>query len=392
MLLALLLVEGGACRRAPPGEKLVDPLAGVPERALLLRTRVAACGAPTRPAAVGPALVWGCGGGFHGVDLDTGKLLWSHRAAAAVYPPVVHKGRLFLPWLEGRDGIVAEVDPATGVVLRRTLVRVTASDWPGGIPVDLNTAPAVGGGFVVWPSSRLLFAFSLQGGKRRWVYEATGPTPLRRFHFGSDPPLLDETTVYWGHQQGVAAVDLHSGRERWSWPAYRGFALRPLLAPEALFVSSDAAVQALDRRNGKLRWQFAPEGLRFERLAAEDISGLYRHSLWFVGETSPFRYHLFYLDRGTGHEQARTQFAAGAASGSVASDPSHLYVRTATHLVACDLASARPVWRVGLALRGASPPTVASGRVWVVDADGTVVAVATGAGQVDPEIGVHSAR
>jgi outer membrane protein assembly factor BamB len=355
----------------------VDPLANVPERAPVLRTRIAASGAATRPVAVGPVLVMGCGGAFHGVDLGTGKPLWSLRAAAAVYPPVVQGKRLYLPWLEGRDGVVTEVEPATGAVRQRTTIRISAPDLPGRIPVDLNTAPAVGGGLVVWPSSRLLFAFALGAGERRWVYQATGPTPFRRFQFGSDPPLLDETTAYWGHQQGVAAIDLQTGRERWTWPAYRGFALRPLLAPDALFVSNDAAMHALDRRSGQPRWQFAPPGLRFERLAGEDLSGLALGALWFVGEPTPFRYRLFFVNRENGLALREMRFAAGGPSGPAASDGSHLYVRTSTHLVAYDLASAKPKWRMALAAKsGGSPPAVAADRVWIVLADGTVVAVA----------------
>lgn len=367
-----LVVLALACKDPPPPPPPPpDPLEVLPLRRPAVIARLPR-GAATRVTAIADTVVLGSAGAFHGIDARSGAKRWRFPAGARLFRPVTDGTRLYLPWVARGDGIVAQVDPATGALRQRTVVRVTDLDRP--LRVELNTPPAVGGGLVVWPSSRFLFAFELGSGRRRWTYEATGPTPYRRFHFGSHPPLLGEKTAYWGHQQGVAAVSLDTGRARWTWRAYRGFALRPLLAADTVFASNDAGLAALDRKTGAQRWLFAPAGLRFEHLADEDLSGLFRGHLWFVAEPEPYRFHLFFVNARTGTRTADVELYGGRFTGSVASDGSRLYARIGPHLVAYDLATGKPLWRAAVPEPSeASSPAVAEGRVWVTGGDGTLV-------------------
>jgi outer membrane protein assembly factor BamB len=272
--------------------------------------------------------------------------------------------RLYLPWIEATKGVVAEVDPATGTARRRVVVAPGES---GGVAVRFNTPPAIGRGLLFWPSSRLLHAYDLASGAPRWTYEATGPTPFRRFQLGSEPPLLGRRTVYWAHQQGVAAVDLATGRARWTWAAYRGFALRALLGERAVYAFTDGAAVALDRRTGAVAWQFAPPGLLFEHLAGESLAGLFRGRLFFVGEPAPFRYRLYHVDAASGRGLAWAHVPGRGLTGSAAADDARLYARLGADLLAIDLATARPLWRARVGAEGgAASPALGAGRVWVV--------------------------
>lgn len=372
------------CRRAESLPALeADPMEAIPRKVPAHRVRlVHPKGAPqspmgTRPVHAGDLLVVGVAGHFHALDVRSGAVRWTHDASPALFRASVDGEALYLPFVEGQTvGRVDTVDAKTGRLLRTTRVRRSESVAPGAIDVAFNTAPTVRANRILWPSSKALTAFDLQSGAELWTYTASGPTQYRRFQFGSDPALVDGDVVYWGHQQGVAALSLSTGKALWSWPSYRGFALRPVLTPDALITTTDKEVVALERTTGAVRWVFAREGLAFEHVAGEDVAGHRDGVFWFVGEPLPFHYWLLFLDAKTGKGRAAVELFGRGLTGSLTTDGVHLYARLGEWLVGYRLATAKPLWRVWLGgQEGGSSPTFAAGKVWSVGADGSVFGV-----------------
>ena len=373
-----------ACPKAEPVPAMqVDPMDAIPRRVPVHRVRLGpAVGAAqhpmgTRPVAAAEVLVVGVASRFHGIDLRTGVVRWSHDAAPALFRPSVEGEALYLPFaLHGGQARVDTVDARTGRLLRTTRPKRKSSLAPGAIDVAFNTAPTIGGGRILWPSSRALTAFELATGAELWTFEGSGPTPYRRFQFGSDPAIVEDGIAYWGHQQGVSAVVVATGKPRWSWPSHRGFALRPVLTPDALITTTDKEVVALERQTGVVRWVFAHDGMGFEHVANDDVAGYRSGVYWFVGEPMPFHFWLLFLDAKTGKGRAAAELFGRGLTGSVTSDGVHLYARLGEWLVCYRLATAKPLWRVWLGgTEGGSSPTFAAGKAWIVGADGTVFGV-----------------
>ena len=60
--------------------------------------------------------------------------------------------------------------------------------------------------------------------------------------------------------------------------------------------------------------------------------------------------------------------------GSIAHDGVRLYARLGEWLVAYQLATAKPLWRLSLGgTESGSSPTVAGGKVWIVSASGELL-------------------
>jgi outer membrane protein assembly factor BamB len=369
VLIALAVADGG-CPRAR--EAPADPLASLPAREVAVRIALPAP-ASTPLSAEGDLVVVGTQRGYAAVDLARRRVTWSIATAGPRFEPRISAGLVHLPFLDGAAPTVLAVGRKGG--RERGRVRLSIAGV-GGVAPALATPPAIAGGLVLWPSSRTLSAFSLETGAERWRYEAKGPTPFRRFQLGSETPVVDGGTVYWGHSQGLAALELATGRERWRHDAHRGFALRPVLGQRVIFLPIDAGIAALDRHGGALRWRFAPEPLRFERLAGEALAGLSGDLLWFVGEPEPFRYRLFRLDAATGGLRGASLLAAPSVTGSAASDERRAYLRHGENLVAYDLESGAPVWRARAGAGG--PPVVVGGAVVFTSARGEVCGVLRG--------------
>jgi outer membrane protein assembly factor BamB len=376
-----------ACRRDTPPYAIPpdhDAMEAIVRRAPALRVPLrpmanVATPFATRPIAAGEMIVVGLAGRFYGIDAKKGVLAWTRDAQPALFRAVTDGARAFLPFVDraGQANAV-EVEPKSGRVLRETTLRRAKAAAPGDVDVPYNTAPALAGRLILWPSSRRLTAFDLTSGEERWAYEAEGPTTYRRFQFGSEPPLVDQGVAYWAHLQGIAAVDVATGKARWAWPGYRGFALRPVLGPEHIFATSDKEVVALDRATGAARWVFAPEGLRFEHVASEDMAGFRSGVYWFIGEPLPFHYWLLFLDAKTGKGRAASELFGRGLTGSVTSDGVRLYARLGEWLVCYALATAKPLWRMPLGgSEGGSSPQVAVDRVWIVSSDGVLLGADT---------------
>jgi len=380
---AIVGLAAFSCRKeTPPPPAEVNPLDAIPLRPPKTRTPLGAGAIATRvvlvetPAAAAAAstVVVGMAGKFYGVDAKTGVLRWQRPGAPLLFRPMTEGARLLLPHVEKGTGVVADVDPVSGKTKRETRLTLAHRDTPGAIGVTLNTAPTAAGNVIVWPSSASLYGFALDTGKQLWRYDSEGPTPYRRFQFGSEPALVDAGTAYWAHQRGLAAVDVATGKARWAWPGFRGFALRPVLSAESVFTTSDKEVVALDRASGQVRWMFAPEQLRFEHLAGEDMAGYSNGVYWFVGEPIPFHYWLLFLDAKTGKGRASAELFGRGLIGSIASDGLRLYARLGEWLIAYELATAKPIWRLPLGgVENGSSPKVAGGRVWIVDSNGNLI-------------------
>lgn len=362
-----------ACKREepPPALPEQDPMEAIAPRAPKHRLRLGAPAIATRAVHVAGTLSLGMAGVFYGVDTSTGALRWKRAAAPALFRPMADERRLVLPHVDQEGGVLAEVEPVTGKLVRQTRLRQKTT---GELRPVLNTAPTLAERHVIWPSSQSLFAFALADGQEAWRYDSDGPTPYRRFQFGSEPARLDDGVVYWAHQKGLAAVDLQTGKQRWAWPGYRGFALRPVLSPELVVTTSDKEVVALDRASGAVSWYFGPEGLRFEHLASEDMAGYSNGVYWFVGEPMPFHYWLIFLDAKTGRGRAASELFGRGLQGSIAQDGVRLYARLGEWLVAYQLATAKPLWRLSLgSTENGSSPTVAGGKVWIVSSTGELL-------------------
>lgn len=140
--------------------------------------------------------------------------------------------------------------------------------WQRDAPLDSGIAAlAVGGGMLYAgsnsPSQGALYAFDAATGDPRWEYD--GDTGLFFAQAPSDriAPVCDGDTVYAladpaQHGGGIHAIDAHTGKRRWLYPAPRGLATVPSAGANSVFTgvgdTEAGGLVAVDRTTGIPRW------------------------------------------------------------------------------------------------------------------------------------------
>ncbi|MDJ1432558.1 PQQ-binding-like beta-propeller repeat protein [Halostagnicola sp. A-GB9-2] len=184
------------------------------------------------------------GGSVHALSAFSGSLQWAHEIdpddssytfAGSI---AVHDGTLYLGSMAGETGLVA-VDAETGDL---RWFRSTAG---------VSAGPVVDDGLVVVQGDSLVHAFDTDG-TERWTFNVPGD----RFE---SPLALDENYVYVPMREALYAIT-RDGEAAWTTELATNDAGPPTISGEAVLVTEDGQLRALDRSDGTTRWSVETDG------------------------------------------------------------------------------------------------------------------------------------
>lgn len=210
------------------------------------------------------------------LSTDDGSEQWRFAKAKSDSSAVLDDGRLIM---QGNDGNVYALDPATGDELWRFDTGLTTGRTPA----------YVDGIVLAGTEEGTLFAIDATDGTERWSFASKGGLMLTT--------VVDRGAVYQaisdGAGNGLYALDLQSGIQRWSYHALDNASIGvPTVDGNTVyFTSDDGRLYALDTGNGVVRWlvtQLAPWQ------ADGKVAGDYFY-IYHSGERK-----LFAFEKGTG--------------------------------------------------------------------------------------------
>jgi outer membrane protein assembly factor BamB len=263
-------------------------------------------------------------GGLYAIDTVSGKLKWTSR-------PVGLPGN---PFVATRPAVAGDLVLAP---MANTLVAVSLSTgkeaWRGA-KTAIGAAVAAGAGTAfVLGDDRVFHAVDAVTGKTRWTM------PFARSGSCEAVPVLHDGTVYVSaatlsapadanraarYYTHVFAIDAATGRERWRYPAAPiagnniGVCLtQPTVSGTTLFGTAESTLHAVDLSTGKSRWTLEVRRPVEGRLRAVELGGLVEAGPVLVGMTSGY---LIGFDKATGQTawEVKGQYRTNSPSTSVA--------------------------------------------------------------------------
>jgi outer membrane protein assembly factor BamB len=141
------------------------------------------------------------------------------------------------------------------------------------------------------------------------------------------PPVIKDGVVYCGaSDRKFRAIDLKSGKVRWSYDSLRGHVeARPLLADGKVIVGAwDEHLYCFDEKTGKLVWKWKNDrpGILFSPAACEPV---YAHNKVFI--VAPDRF-MTAIDIKTGRQIWRTNAFKVRESIGISENRERVYIRT----------------------------------------------------------------
>ena len=245
-------------------------------------------------------------GGLGAVDTATGKLKWAfpteyekkfeaknlhgYPSAAQTIPdawdfytssPAVFNGKVYFG---SGDGNIYALDAQTGVL-----------QWKFATKDVVHASPAVANGTVYigsWDS--YLYALDTDTGVEKWSLK-TGEDPVihNQVGFQSSPAVVDGTVYIGCRDAHVYAVDAASGRKKWDYPTSKSWVIgTPAVRDGVVYVgtSDSSRFMALDAKTGRLRFNFDAKAYMFSSAA---LAG----DLAYVGDHNG---KLYAIDRKSG--------------------------------------------------------------------------------------------
>lgn len=202
-----------------------------------------------------------------------------------------------------------------------------------------------------------LRAYPVDGDEPRWTYDTVAGYP------GQVPAVDGDTVFVPRNQEGLAAVSLEDGTERWRIPLQLAFgAGQPLALPDGDVVYGGAALSRYERATGRQLWSIY-DGVVLGPMAHAD--GLvHADVVRALGASGLGAY-----DAGTGeevwfHEHDNQQIGIGPAVGDgvvVAADSQGL-------VAAFDAATGDELWRLRLRTAIGGQPWIHNGVAYVAEA------------------------
>ncbi|HVT39302.1 MAG TPA: PQQ-binding-like beta-propeller repeat protein [Gemmatimonadaceae bacterium] len=258
--------------------------------------------------------------------------------------PAVTATRLFIG---SGDGALYAIDRSSG----RVVWKVDA-----GSPV--HASPAVASGLVVAATMRgRIFAVDEQAGRVRWSMHTGAALPINPMRdpgwdfYVSSPTVVGETIVIGGQDGRVYALDLHTGKARWTAQTHARVRATPAVANGIVVVGSfDGRVYAFDLATGAARWTFHTAGdtidqsqYTFDRRSVQSSAAI-ADGVAFVGSRDG---GVYAIDLATGVGRWRVSHRGSWILGSPAAAAGRVYDGSSDgHFVqAVDVASGRELWR-----------------------------------------------
>jgi outer membrane protein assembly factor BamB len=283
-----------------------------------------------------------------------------------------------------RDGRIRALDRSSG-----------SEGWRVSTPGLVSAAP---GSLIVRSADGKVASLQPRSGGLRWSADSGVP--------GAMPALIDRDLVFVAGQ-GLAALDLASGRVVWSAPEGAIATTLPVASGTGVVVGeADGTVRFRRRSSGATVWTFKTERAllappivdekgevylgttdrRLLRLSADKGRPRWR---WKVGAdvTSPaglfgslvlftsFDATLYALQRGSGKLAWRAGLPSRPLSGPLLAGESVLVACHENEIVGVSLANGRPMGNLKLTAEIRATPLLAEGRLFVGLRDRTVVAL-----------------
>lgn len=333
------------------------------------------------PAVTTTTIYVGSGdGGLYAFDRATGRRAWRFEAgnpvtaspavAGGVVVAATHAGRLFA------------VDQRTGRLRwsRHTGAELPFNTYPAGRWDLWASSPVVSGATVViGGGDGLVYALDLGTGRTRWTARTGG-------RVRATPAIADGTVIVGSWDGRVYALDLASGAERWVHRTIGdtldsrafGFDRRAIqssvtVADGGVYVGSrDGGLYALDLRTGDRRWRATHRG------SWVVASPVVRNGTVYVGSSDG--QFVQAVDAATGAERWRFETRANALSSPLLVGEL-LVVGTEANdapwgdLLALDAATGVVAWRLRLEEALYSSPVVADGMIYVGTDAGELLAI-----------------
>jgi len=195
--------------------------------------------------------------------------------------PAVANGKVYFG---SGDGNVYAVEAATGTL-----------QWKFATKDVVHSSPAVVDHVVYigsWDS--YLYALDAETGAEKWSFK-TGEDPAihNQVGFQSSPAVVDGTVYVGCRDAHLYAVDAATGRKKWDYPTSKSWVIgTPAVSDGTVYVgtSDSARFMALDAKTGRLRFNFDAKSYMFSSPA---LAG----NLAYVGDHNG---RLYAIDRKSG--------------------------------------------------------------------------------------------
>jgi len=189
-----------------------------------------------------------------GVQIDHPHIKWAVQTDGPIRgAPTVSDREVYVG---SSDGCVYAIDKIRGAV-----------NWKFDTGAPIAGAPTIAGNkLIVTGRSRLVYALDRANGHVLWSFamQPDLPTPTE-WNFYTAPAVVDAEQVLVPSGDGfLYALNLENGALRWKFRTDDSLRAAPLVADGTIYQpSGDDYVYALSR-DGKLRWKFATEGLKYD--------------------------------------------------------------------------------------------------------------------------------
>lgn len=224
-------------------------------------------------------------GVFHAVDITTGKVRWTYKTQAEIKSSPVVVGDKVL--IGSYDGHLYGLNAATGKFVWKAAtdnyVHSTPAIWNGvayfggcdeifhgvrisdgtsvmALPTQAYTAasPAIAAGIAYYGTfANEVVAVDIAAKRVKWRFV----DPDRQFPFYSSAALavsgVGGTMVLGGRDKNIRAINMATGKQRWSVPTRARVESSPAIIGTRVIVgSSDGKLYVLDLASGKKLWEF----------------------------------------------------------------------------------------------------------------------------------------
>ncbi|WP_067585575.1 outer membrane protein assembly factor BamB [Endozoicomonas ascidiicola] len=250
------------------------------------------------------------------LDQENGAELWRSRVSSEILSAPVTDG-IYVA-VQSIDDRLTVLDADTGKYLWRQEALQPALTLRGSSePVMFREA--VFAGFASGEAK----AFRLENGAPLWssrVSVPRGSTELERMVDIKGAPLILDNVIFFDSYQGnVAAMDLYSGRVRWSkeLSSYKGMAD----GYGAVYLTSEESyLSSIDQKSGAVNWR--QEDFEYRRLSAPAAFGSYV----VVGDSEGYLHLMSQLD---GSQAGRFKIGSSAIKAQPLVDNDLMFVLTA---------------------------------------------------------------